>query len=261
MSGLQVLEQLRWRAPDAQCVVLTGFWDYHVEFEAIRLGARACLTKPLIGDDILEMIHLALDLTPLAGSAVAGDVHDLSIGPVHPHGLARIGEKVVAFAKSPRDAATLREFGREVGISVGGFRNWCHTAGLKANSVLRFARALRATIRQESASVPSSLLDIVDSRTLRTFLKQSGGSDDRLPAGLDEFFRGQRFIDSQQFVATVRAAVEASLVRTADCAVTGDEADPGSRCYSAARPHPATRFGGAEESFAKQIAVTGRRMP
>lgn len=221
--GLEVIRQLRSWRPNLRCVLLIPQRDYRTEFTAIDLGARGCVVKPVMVDDVREMVTLALP--PYHGPAFRSHARrQRDAGAIYPHSLARLAERVVAFVDAGSDGATLREFGREVGVSVGGFRNWCHTAGLKANSVVRFARGLRATLRQAPDVDASNLLKIIDKRTLQSFLSMCGGGERELPNNLDEFLMRQQFIGNLAFVNAVRVALDAQTVSHDNVSVIVDAA-------------------------------------
>ena len=209
MSGLDVLRELRAQRPETPCVLLAASWDYGVEFDAIGLGACACMSKPRAGDDVLELVQRALVARPSDRPVGASRVRRLTLEPIEAHGFTRLAETVVAFIASAADRPTLPGFGRSVGISVGAFRNWCYSAGLTPSRVLLFARGLRATVRQHERPLqPRQLLRIIDRRTLAKFLDRCGCADGQLPRSADEFLE-QQFVDKAEFIAAVREALKA----------------------------------------------------
>lgn len=52
-SGLELVRDLRDRAPDARIVVLTGYGSIASAVEAMRLGATNYLSKPADADDVV----------------------------------------------------------------------------------------------------------------------------------------------------------------------------------------------------------------
>lgn len=64
-SGLRLVAELRSRHPGLSMVVLTGFGSIATALEAVRLGARDYLTKPVEPDQILQALR---------GERVAGTV-------------------------------------------------------------------------------------------------------------------------------------------------------------------------------------------
>lgn len=53
MSGLDLVNELTWRCPGVQIVVLTGYGSIATAVEAVRRGAINYLTKPLDTEQIL----------------------------------------------------------------------------------------------------------------------------------------------------------------------------------------------------------------
>ena len=136
----------------------------------------------------------------------------MCVQPAESHVTTRLIDKLALFIGAPKDEPTLRGFGRIVGISRGGFRNWCRTAKLQPRSVRDFARGLRAIWRHEhdSSPEPADLLQIVDNRTLRKFCLKCGGTGDRLPVTVEEYLERQMLIQDRGFVAAVRTAVDSA---------------------------------------------------
>lgn len=197
----KALRELREHAPQMHCLLVLDAPDQHAVIDVCRLGACGYLQKPLSGDEMVQLVQRTLTLTAhdrCPGQATEGLV---------PHALMRWCEAVIDFIASPCDAKNLVEFGKAVGVSSGGFRNWCRTAALSPRASLRFARALRAVAQQHRASAPQNLLKIVDLRTLAKFLKASGGGGDRLPATVEEFLEHQQFVQNREVLSVLRRAL------------------------------------------------------
>ncbi len=60
MGGLQALKEIRAFDAKARVVVLTALGQETVVLEAIKSGARDCVTKPLDADRVLNAIRKAL---------------------------------------------------------------------------------------------------------------------------------------------------------------------------------------------------------
>lgn len=60
MTGIEALAELRCRHPDARVIVCSSLNDQPTILEAIRLGARDYLVKPLGEDQLLEAARKAV---------------------------------------------------------------------------------------------------------------------------------------------------------------------------------------------------------
>ena len=60
-GGLQALKEIRAFDPKARVVMLSALGQESVMLEAIKSGARDCITKPFEGDRVLNAIRKALD--------------------------------------------------------------------------------------------------------------------------------------------------------------------------------------------------------
>ncbi len=78
-DGLEALRALRGLAPEARCLILTGYGSIATALEAVRLGAWDYLTKPADADQILH----ALSRDP---AAPADEAHP----PLEPPSLERL---------------------------------------------------------------------------------------------------------------------------------------------------------------------------
>jgi ActR/RegA family two-component response regulator len=203
VSAFDVLRELRSIEAAPACVILTGSATTQALVEGMRLGACDCVQTPAAEETILAAIGRAVSSRRPKTGAAPNSID------TEPHALRRWAQRVVLFIDSPRDAATLRDFGRVVGVSAGGFRNWCRTAGLSSRRSVAFARALRAIHRQQKdrSLRPENLLSIVDLRTVAKFLLASGGTTTQLPTDVDAFLERQQFIPNQAAIHEIRRAL------------------------------------------------------
>ena len=91
MDGKEVLQQIKSIDPSIPVIILTGYSEVKMAVEVMRLGAYDYVTKPLVPEEIIKMIHKALDedepatdTKPAAGSTdkkkdIASD-DDIMIG-------------------------------------------------------------------------------------------------------------------------------------------------------------------------------------
>jgi DNA-binding response OmpR family regulator len=212
LRGHEVVWAIRTQSPRTTCVMLTARWTLEVEFASTESGACACVSKPIVPIEVTEMIDRALQSRDERRIPVRRYGAPTQFEPSRPHATLRIVDKVVQFVGSAEDETTLEEFGRRVGISRGGFRNWCNTSALPAKSVLGFARGLRVVYRQQldPAEQAAELLKIVDERTLAKFQVKSGGTSKGLPATVEMFLERQRFVERREFVGAVRDVLQSS---------------------------------------------------
>jgi two-component system response regulator HydG len=71
MEGSQVLSTLRAQNPAAKILMITGYSDIKTAVEVIKLGAFDYIVKPLIPDEVLNVLKKAID-QPLADSNANG---------------------------------------------------------------------------------------------------------------------------------------------------------------------------------------------
>jgi ActR/RegA family two-component response regulator len=198
ISGVDVAHAVRLARPTS-CIVVTGVHRCHDAVRAMRGGADYCIEKAADSKLLLRIIKPMLFQSP--------DVR-CDFDSVVAHSLKRWADVLVSSIESPTDLRTLEEWGRFVGVSVGGLRNWCRTASLPARRSLLLARVLRAVIMQQRTTLPpDGLLNIVDRRTLGKLLAQSGGTDGQLPTSLEEFLERQRLIEQPKAIAVLRATL------------------------------------------------------
>lgn len=57
MSGLQAYQACKARSPETQWIILTGYEEFHYALEAIKLGVRDYLTKPVEARNLEQIIR------------------------------------------------------------------------------------------------------------------------------------------------------------------------------------------------------------
>ncbi len=146
----------------------------------------------------------------ISASGVASDTDSRAINTepqCASHASSRWAAVIVKTIDANDDPTTLHKWARVVGASPGAIRNWCRTAGLSARCSLKFARLLRAVVRNHDRRGAEELLDCVDKRTLTKLLNlgNSAARHSELPATLEEFLECQRWITSSIAVRAVRS--------------------------------------------------------
>ena len=131
--------------------------------------------------------------------------------PRVPHAIKRWIGVVLPVIDSPTDLRTITEWASWVGISAGALRTWCRMAGLPAKRSLSLARMLRVVMHLGEGERAENLLDIVDTRTLRKFLRlgHPEGSRCRVPLRCDELLDRQRWITDPLALRELSAALRA----------------------------------------------------
>ncbi len=72
-SGVELLRQVRLEHGDLPFVLVTGFGSPTIEAEAMALGARGYAEKPLIGNEVVQVVQKALTkASPVDVAASAG---------------------------------------------------------------------------------------------------------------------------------------------------------------------------------------------
>jgi CheY-like chemotaxis protein len=61
LDGIGFLEQLKKNFPDVPVVMLTGTFDKSICRQCIRRGARSYLLKPFTHNQLIEVVHRALE--------------------------------------------------------------------------------------------------------------------------------------------------------------------------------------------------------
>lgn len=74
MSGIDVLRALRKTPTEVRCVIITAFGSIGSAVDAVKLGARDYVEKPLMGDDLLAIVRR--HATTERSADVAGSVVD-----------------------------------------------------------------------------------------------------------------------------------------------------------------------------------------
>lgn len=108
----------------------------------------------------------------------------VSLGEEYGHAAARWARATVGILGAPTDPTTVAAWGRRIGVSTGALRAWCRAAGMRGKASLDFARMLRAVVHaRERGWDPQNVLDVVDDRTLKKLLTQSGFTARWMPSG------------------------------------------------------------------------------
>lgn len=193
-NGLDVVRRLRARGVLVPFILATAHASVALTVEAMRLGARTVLEKPLIGDDFvapvlreLRAIEADRGLAVSAGRAAA----------------ERWARYVILASRAESDPRTLADWARAAGVSRTVLIDLCARLGVNPRHARDLARVLRLVLRSSEPWDPESALDVADRRTLRNLLVR---------AGLAVPPRGsrpapQQFLAAQRFVPQTNAGL------------------------------------------------------
>jgi ActR/RegA family two-component response regulator len=208
MSGTDVIRALRSIDADLPLILISGFMTVPDAVEAMRLGARDVIEKPISVEDLEVRIAGALDLPspgqPLDIPASATRwLADESIAQggrgARPTSTAeRWARLVLRACQSEGDLRTLEHWAEFASVSYSSLCETCRLLNIQPQNARDLARVLRALLHaQRDAWDVAPLLDVSDGRTLRGILHRAGL--DSAPPGsamtLDRFFESQRFVD------------------------------------------------------------------
>lgn len=195
-SGLDVVRRLRARGIVVPFMLVTGHATVATTVEAMRLGARTVLEKPLVGDDfvvpVLRELH-ALEVEQLPGLSAGLEV------------ARRWAGYVMRATDAPADPRTLADWASAAGVSRSALVEVCARLGINPRHARDLARVLRLVRRVPDPWDPESALNVADRRTLRSLLVRAGLTE--LPKGVRP--EPQQFLASQRFVPQTNAGLRA----------------------------------------------------
>jgi ActR/RegA family two-component response regulator len=192
-SGLDVMRRLRARGIDVPFILATAHASVAVTVEAMRLGARTVLEKPLVGDEFvapvlreLRAIETDRSPAPAAGRLAA----------------ERWARHVLRATEAAADPRTLADWARAAGVSRTVLIDLCARLEINPRHARDLARVLRLVRRASEPWDPESALDVADRRTLRNLLIRAGLADP--PRGRPA---PQQFLSTQRFVPQTNAGL------------------------------------------------------
>jgi ActR/RegA family two-component response regulator len=194
-SGLELVRQLQSRGTSQPFVLVTGHANVAVTVDAMRLGARTVLEKPLVGDDFVAPILRALrELEAEALGRLAAPAYSIA---------DRWARHVLAASSTSSDPRTLAAWARAAGVSRSALIEVCARLDVNPRDARDLARVLRLVRRADIAWDPEASLDVADRRTLHRLLVR---------AGLAATPRGsrpapQQFLARQRFVPQTNAGL------------------------------------------------------
>jgi len=184
-NGLDVVRQLRARGVLVPFMLATAHASVALTVEAMRLGARTVLEKPLIGDDFVAPVLRELQ-------ALGAATPDTRAGR---SAAQRWADLVWRGTQAGQDLRTLDEWARQAAVSRSVVVEACVLCEIQPKEARDFMRLLRlVTLRTPLHGHAEAWLDVADRRTARKLL-QRGGFRERRPT-VQEYLRCQSFVAS-----------------------------------------------------------------
>jgi FixJ family two-component response regulator len=195
-SGLEVLAELQCADTRSPVVVVTAFGSPAVRVACFRLGAIACAEKPI---DEQVLLHLVDAYSNYTHSSVD------QRGPLAEHVDNRWVSLILPVVRANNDVPTVKAWARLVGHSTSTVKQWCANVGTSASDSLTFARALSIVSRYPAQQCDwFNCLDIIDPRTLATFIDRAHLSRDLCLPDVEGFLSNQMILTSPGLIAKVR---------------------------------------------------------
>jgi CheY-like chemotaxis protein len=191
MIGTDFVRTVRSRGVNAPFAVISGFLAVPAVVDAMRLGARSVLEKPI------DVEQVAVVLADMVGSA--GALDDPTAGGPGSVAARWAGhaEKACQCASDPK---TLEHWARAAGVSYSSLCETCRLLSIRSHDARDFVRVLRALMHARRLECPAeALLDVCDRRTLATLLHRSG-VEHKYEFGdysVSSFLERQTFIDGR----------------------------------------------------------------
>jgi DNA-binding response OmpR family regulator len=201
MSGTDLIAVLHLQGHRFPFMVTSGYLTTQATVEAMRLGAREVLDKPIDIDHLCRAVRRMVE--------PAGGPWPVWIAPTrttHSTAAERWTQFVLRVCQADRDPRTLHDCAHLAGLSYTSLRELCRMLGIRAHDARDFARMLRAlTLARRQRCAPIVFLDVRDQRTLRLLLARAGlaSAGAALEWSLDEFLTGQCFVDPGHAVVQV----------------------------------------------------------
>lgn len=207
-TGFDLMRRLRARGSGVPFVLVTGHASVAMTVEAMRLGARTVLEKPLAGDDFVAPVLRELQ----AIEAAAPDGWPAEWPGVEPAAApsvaaqwaaGRLARHVAAATDAVADPRTLAAWARAAGVSRSALIELCARLDVNPRDARDLARVLRLVRRLDIPWDPEAALDVADRRTLRRLLVRAGLAD--LPQAVRPTPR--QFLAVQRFVPQTNAGL------------------------------------------------------
>lgn len=82
-EGVDVLKEIKHLNYETQVIIITGYSDIKMAVEVIRQGAFDYITKPLVPDEVLDIVNRALNTSPAEASQLAKNLNGSHSKKIH----------------------------------------------------------------------------------------------------------------------------------------------------------------------------------
>lgn len=174
-------------------------------FGEVRDGSHGALHASV---DARQLVSAVAAAAARAGAVVQHSRASREMMPVanaggEPHSAVhRWASYVFKAAMADSDVRTLDVWARSVGASYTTLCESCRVIGIRSHDARDLARALCAAFQAFRLNCPPSvLLNISDSRTLKSFVRRAGSGFQPIhdAAGVARLLQSQEFVDNQHF--------------------------------------------------------------
>lgn len=194
LDGLQVLRSIVqkpyvWHPP---VVLISGLGSIPSAVEAVQLGAKTFIEKPLTAHDLTSAAARHLVSPPTEGMSIGSEAQEIVSWM-----------RDVIFADS--DTPTVGEWAQRCGTTEMRLFAHCRKLDLKAKRLLELSRLLRAMMLASGDISPVGYFKFTaDPRTVRALLHRAGlqAADLETP-DLDTFFAKQRLLQEPRLIAEI----------------------------------------------------------
>lgn len=165
-AGVALVHQICRECPRTAVVLMTGWGTQELAIQAKRAGAAAYVEKPLVGEDLLDVVANALRIQtsrPAAGQD--------SIG----HAARRWADVIVRSLHLVEDPKTVADWCHSIGVARTTMKNRCAAVDTTPKNSLDILRLLRVVVEHAGERWDlQSWLNIVDHRTVHALMVRAG---------------------------------------------------------------------------------------